>query len=156
MSNEPTSLPGIPLKDLDGPAFDQPWQAQAFSLVVSLHQAGLFEWKDWAEAFTSEIAASPAVPGESVNDTYFRQWVSALEKFAARLKLTCGTDIDNRARAWRQAYLNTPHGQPIMLANADCPPPAAGQGHHDDDDHHHHHHQHVPKRSPVAVVPAAS
>ena len=57
MADDRYSLPGSPLGAHDGPVFDHPWQAQAFALVVNLHQAGLFEWKDWAERFTAEIAA---------------------------------------------------------------------------------------------------
>ena len=52
-------IPGELPADGDGPVFDAPWQAQAFSLVVNLHKAGLFEWKTWAEIFSAEIAAAP-------------------------------------------------------------------------------------------------
>ena len=65
-------------------------------------------------------------------------------------------EIDTRQEAWRQAYLNTPHGAPVELANAACPPKNAGHHHHHDHDHDHdddHHHE-PPK--PVAVSPARS
>lgn len=32
---------GLP-RDEEGPVFDKPWQAKAFSLIVHLHRAGLF------------------------------------------------------------------------------------------------------------------
>ena len=136
------SLPGSPLGAHDGPVFDHPWQAQAFALVVNLHQAGLFEWKDWAERFTAEIAAAPQREDESVNDAYYRQWVAALEQLLAALGLVEDAAVGTRAEAWNQAYLNTPHGQPISLANATCPPAHA------------HAHKHEPRREPVMVVPA--
>jgi len=55
---------GLPLDD-EGPVFDKPWQAQAFSLLVHLHQAGVFPWKDWVQVFSEEIKAAPAQPGET-------------------------------------------------------------------------------------------
>jgi hypothetical protein len=39
----------------------------------------------------------------------------ALEALVARKSGIAGSDIDHKAEAWRDAYLNTPHGQPIEL-----------------------------------------
>ncbi|MGE0487069.1 MAG: nitrile hydratase accessory protein [Gammaproteobacteria bacterium] len=140
MALDTLAPPGIPCESGEGPVFDKPWQAQAFSLVVNLHRAGLFEWRDWAERFSAEIAAAPARADESVNDAYYRQWVAALEKLLATLGVVGDDSVAERAAAWNQAYLNTPHGQPVTLVNADCPPP--------------HDHSHEPRREPVKVVPA--
>ncbi|GAA0756799.1 nitrile hydratase accessory protein [Ideonella azotifigens] len=123
--------------DGEGPAFDKPWQAEAFGLVVKLHQAGLFPWADWVRIFSEEIKAAPALPGESVNDAYYRQWVPAMERLVASLGLAAEDDIARRASEWRLAYLHTPHGQPVSLVNASCPPAHA--------------HEHTPRRVPVAV-----
>lgn len=87
---------GLP-RDEEGPVFDQPWQAKAFSMIVHLHQAGLFPWPEWVRIFSEEIKAAPALPGESVNDAYYRQWASAMEKMAATLGLTGLNDIELRA-----------------------------------------------------------
>lgn len=129
-------------RDEEGPVFDRPWQAKAFSLIVHLHQAGLFPWAEWVRTFSEEIKASPALPGESVNDAYYRQWAAAMETMLAALDLTAPDAIAQRTQEWRQAYLNTPHGQPILLANASCPPA--------------HDHPHSPRRAPVTVSPAAA
>ncbi len=142
MKNEIKTWEQGPLKDLDGPAFDEPWQSEAFALVIAMNQAEIFAWKDWAETFTAEIAAAPAMPGESVNEAYYRQWLAALERMVGSLGLLEGDDVSSRTKEWRQAYLNTPHGQPILLANGSCPPKV--------DDHHKHH----PQRSPIKVIPA--
>lgn len=40
----------------EGPAFSEPWQAQAFALVLALHEQGLFAWSEWAEYLTAAIA----------------------------------------------------------------------------------------------------
>lgn len=142
-------------RDEAGPVFDQPWQAQAFALTVELYKSKLFTWPEWVEVFSAEIKASPVLTGEGVNDAYYRQWMSALEKMVASLKLVEETDLLARTQEWRQAYLNTPHGQPILLVNASCPPRHA-HDHHHHDDHDHHHHGHAAKRIPVAVSAAFS
>lgn len=127
---------GLP-RDDEGPVFDKPWQAKVFSLIVHLHQAGLFPWAEWVRMFSEEIKAAPTQPGENANDAYYRQWTAALENMAATLDLTAPEEITNRAQEWRQAYINTPHGQPILLANASCLPA--------------HSHEHKPLRKPVAI-----
>ncbi|WP_044422996.1 nitrile hydratase accessory protein [Pseudomonas syringae group genomosp. 3] len=130
---------GLPL-DAEGPVFEHPWQAQAFSLVVHLHQAGRFPWADWVRIFSDRIKTAPAQPGESANDAYYRQWCAAMETLVEYLGL-CGQDaIAQRAEQWCQAYLNTPHGEPVNLVNATCPPTHA--------------HHHPPRRAPIKVSPA--
>ncbi|MDN5938646.1 MAG: nitrile hydratase accessory protein [Salinisphaera sp.] len=110
------------LQDMDGPAFDHPWQVQAFALVVSMHKAGLFAWPQWVETFSREVDANPAAPGETVNDAYYRQWLAALDALVAALGIAGEEDVSARAQQWKKAYLNTPHGRPITLDNARCPP----------------------------------
>ncbi len=121
----------------DGPAFDEPWQAQAFSIVVHLHRQGRFTWSEWVAIFSDEIKASPQQPGESVNAAYYRQWLAAMETLVDRLSLVTPGQIDLRSQEWRQAYLNTPHGEAVALAHAACPPAHA--------------HSHAARRTPVAV-----
>ena len=41
------AVPGIPC-DAEGPVFREPWEAQAFAMVVALHERGLFGWGEWA------------------------------------------------------------------------------------------------------------
>ena len=44
----------LPL-ETDEPAFQEPWEAQAFAMAVSLYQQGLFGWDEWAAALSNEI-----------------------------------------------------------------------------------------------------
>jgi nitrile hydratase accessory protein len=137
---DPVGLP----RDAEGPVFDQPWQAHAFALVMQLHRAGAFTWEEWVRVFSREIATAPAQPGERVNDAYYRQWLAALEEIVTLSGLSDRGAMAERADEWRQAYLNTPHGQPIDLANARCSPDHA------------HNHAHMPQRGPVATAPSTS
>ena len=37
----PGMLPGLP-RDVDGPVFREPWEAQDFAMTLALHERGLF------------------------------------------------------------------------------------------------------------------
>ena len=115
------STPLISSDDADR-TFDAPWQAQAFAIVVELNKAGYFSWSEWVDVFSQEIARSPARAGESKNDTYYRQWLGALEQVVVNRGLLAPRDTNARAADWRAAYINTPHGQPVELAHATCQP----------------------------------
>jgi nitrile hydratase accessory protein len=139
------------LREMDGPNFAEPWMAQAFACAVHLSRQGLFTWKEWVEVFSDEIKAHPEQPGETSNAAYYRQWLAALETIVGLKGAASTTEISERQEAWRKAYLNTPHGQPVELHHADTAPVApahAAHHHHDDGDDHHHD---APK--PVAVSP---
>lgn len=115
------AMPDVP-GDEAGPTFDAPWQAQAFAIVVRLHKTGHFGWDDWVRVLSREIARSPVRAGESENDTYYRQWLDALEQIVVTRGLLAAGDTPQRAGEWRAAYINTPHGQAVELAYAECPP----------------------------------
>lgn len=141
MNTEIRITPDAPATD--SVPFEYPWQAQVFSLIVCLHQAGQFSWKAWVDVFSEEIKASPMQENQSINDAYYRQWVSAAEKMLLSLKLTGKEDITRRTDEWRQAYLNTPHGMPVVLTSAICAPV-------------HNHHHHPALGIPVAVSAASA
>jgi nitrile hydratase accessory protein len=140
------------LTDTGGPGFAEPWQAEAFACTIQASRQGLFTWSEWVEVFSAEIKAAPERPGEGAEAAYFRQWLTALETIIGQKDAATAAEIAEREEAWRQAYLNTPHGMPVELANAARPP--SGEGHH----HHHQdgdndHHTHAAAK-PVAVSQA--
>src|ERR1700733_9558620 len=151
-----TEAPSVPsnsispdalLREIDGPAFAEPWMAQAFACTVHLSRRGLFTWNEWVEGFSTEIKANPQQHAETSNAAYYRQWLTALETIVARNGTVSSAEINERQETWRQAYLNTPHGQPVELLHAGASPEPTA--------HHHRHHdqdQHVPK--PVSVSSA--
>src|SRR6202020_2019586 len=139
--------PDALLRELDGPAFAEPWMAQVFACAVHLSRQGLFTWNEWVDVFSAEIKAHPQEPGEAANAAYYRQWLAALETIVGRKGAASTSEISERQETWRQAYLNTPHGQPVELHRAGASPAPTAHHH-----HHHDHHQHVPK--PVSVSSA--
>lgn len=110
----PESLPALP-RDAEGPVFRAPWEAHAFALALRLHQGGCFTWSEWAAALSAEIKSAQAAGDPDLGDTYYRHWLAALERLVAEKGIVATTALDGRAEKWRQAYLNTPHGQPVEL-----------------------------------------
>lgn len=91
------------------PVFAEPWQAQAFAMVVKLNEAGLFTWSEWAAALGAEIAAHPDI-------AYYECWLAALETLAERKGAIGEAERLTRIALWDAAAKATPHGQPIELS----------------------------------------
>jgi nitrile hydratase accessory protein len=121
---DPGALPGQP-REGEEPAFRAPWEAQAFALAVSLHERGVFTWTEWAQTLGAEIArAGPGADGER----YYDHWLCALERLLAAKGVVSEEARIARRDAWERAARATPHGQPIVLGNADQPSrPRAGK-----------------------------
>jgi len=97
------------------PVFAAPWEASAFAIVMSLYREGRFEWREWVELLAHEIGSAAPDPTGAL---YYERWTRALEKLVDKLGLIAPKAIDNRSETWRRAYLATPHGQEVLLANA--------------------------------------
>jgi nitrile hydratase accessory protein len=100
--------------DAAGPVFAEPWQAQAFAMVLALHRSGHFTWGEWAETLSREIAAHGSGDDGS---HYYTFWLGALEEIMLAKGLAEAAAIDDLASAWARAAEATPHGSPIMLTN---------------------------------------
>ena len=100
----------------DPPVFDAPWQAEAFALVVHLHERGAFTWVEWAEALSAEISVADArgIPGDGAH--YYDRWLAALEALVTRRGLSEADALAARKEAWANAYRRTPHGRPVSLS----------------------------------------
>lgn len=123
MSPDFSLCPGLPVGDgVQGePVFAEPWQAQAFAMVVQLHARGLFTWPEWAAALTEQIQLAQADGDADLGDTYYRHWLAALESIVAGKGATTVADLTRYVSAWDHAAERTPHGQPITLSEADFP-----------------------------------
>jgi nitrile hydratase accessory protein len=118
MSPRAPRLAGQP-SDEDGPVFRAPWEAQAFAMTLALHERGLFTWTEWAQALAAEIAAAQAADDRDLGDTYYRHWLSALEKLVAAKGASTRDELSRYRRAWDRAAGRTPHGRPIALQPED-------------------------------------
>jgi nitrile hydratase accessory protein len=97
------------------PVFAAPWEASAFAMVLALHRAGRFEWREWVALLADEIRTAPPDP---TGAQYYERWSAALETLLGHLGLMSSEAIAERSEAWRRAYLATPHGAEVRLDTA--------------------------------------
>lgn len=95
--------------------FIEPWHADLFATTHALTQAGAFSWTDWAETFGAALARAEAAGAPRDGSTYYEIWLSAFEDFLADRGLADANRLGALTVAWREAYLSTPHGQPVTL-----------------------------------------
>lgn len=112
------ALPSLP-RDAAGPVFREPWEAQAFSMTIALHQRGLFTWPEWAATLADEIKRAQAAGDPDSGDTYYRHWLAALESLIAAKGIATTETLASYRDAWDRAADRTPHGQPIALSPED-------------------------------------
>ena len=113
--------PNVPGPNVPGtpPVFQEPWQAHAFALALSLHQKGVFTWPEWAEALARQITHAQAQGDPDDGSTYYHHWLAALETLVTAKQVANKADLDRYAKAWDRACDRTPHGQPIHLQACD-------------------------------------
>jgi nitrile hydratase accessory protein len=90
------------------PVFAQDWQARAFALVLKLAERGHFTSSEWTNALSRQLHGDDG-------SRYYEHWLAALEKLVIDKGLTDSAALGARKDAWREAYLHTPHGQPVEL-----------------------------------------
>jgi len=113
-SDKALKLPGLPLNS-EGPVFREPWEAQAFALVLKLHEDGHFTWAEWAETLSTAISSAQSAGDCDDGSTYYSHWLSALETLVTAKNLSSPAELTTRKDEWDRAVRNTPHGQPIEL-----------------------------------------
>ena len=99
--------------DADGPVFSAAWEAQAFALVVVLHERGLFTWQDWTSLLAEEIRNGQSAGDLEPGSLYYHHWLNALERIVALKNIASLSVMKDLAHAWQEAALHTPHGKPV-------------------------------------------
>ena len=107
---------GLP-REPGRPVFDEPWQAVAFGLAVSLSRQGYFSWTEWTTAFSDELKAGAARGEPDDGSRYYDCWLATLERLVMAKGLSDATALLVRKQAWADAYRRTPHGKPVELEN---------------------------------------
>ena len=108
----------------EGPVFQEPWEAKAFAMALSLHAQGLFTWPEWTEALGAELARA----GEDEGSGYYRHWLRALERLIVDKGAASNEALGVLKAAWLAAAARTSHGTPIELAPEDWPAGATHEG----------------------------
>lgn len=102
--------------------FAEPWHAQIFALTHALAKAGNFTWPEWAAHFGAALAAAQDAGGPTDGSDYYDVWLAALETFLIESNYADQARLTDLREAWTEAYLTTPHGEPVELSDQ------AGQG----------------------------
>ena len=100
--------------DIERP-FEAPWHADLFAVTHALARAGVFTWTDWAETFGAALADADKAGAPRDGSTYYEIWLEALEGFLGEHGLADAPALSGLKAAWTEAYLSTPHGEPVTL-----------------------------------------
>ena len=95
--------------------FEQPWHAELFATTHALAQAGLIDWADWSAWFSVELSKSDDAGAPRDGSAYYTVWLSALEEFLVARHIADRRVLADLSAAWADAYLFTPHGEPVEL-----------------------------------------
>ena len=111
-----SSLRPQPLNNLDGlPVFEQEWQAQILAGAVALTIYNSIEPASWSEAFGTGLTQARAAGRPDDLGTYYAVALDTLEKLVTEQCKVTESELSSKRQAWKQAYLRTPHGQPVNL-----------------------------------------
>ncbi|HEY7172943.1 MAG TPA: nitrile hydratase accessory protein [Vicinamibacterales bacterium] len=99
--------PRLP-RDEGGPAFAEPWHAQAFAMAVSLSQQGYFTWKEWAATLAEELKAAADRGEPDDGSRYYEHWLATLERLVQAKRLTDRAELLERTERVAGADGHTP------------------------------------------------
>lgn len=86
------------------------------ALAFTLMEQGVFTNAVWSDTLGEELKAAASDGRADTADTYYQCALAALERLLAGSDAVPQPALDERTEAWRQAYLNTPHGEPVTIS----------------------------------------
>lgn len=75
--------------------FETPWQARAFSLVVTMYRQGVFEWNEFQSHLIKEVQDHDH-DDETLESVYYRQWMVAFQKLLVEKGICEPEEIEQR------------------------------------------------------------
>ena len=96
-------------------AFAEPWHAQLFAISHTLASSGHFAWSDWIDHFAAALTFAEDTNMPSDGSAYYDIWLNAFEDFMVLRGLADTTGLAGLKSDWTDAYLSTPHGEPVEL-----------------------------------------
>ena len=100
-TNDLADLPLLP-RDDDGPAFTEPWQAQAFAVVVELTEAGTITREEWAHRLGAVFKEAEARGEYDTGLRYYDHWLTALERVIVEKNLAGWEDLSKEGETIRE------------------------------------------------------
>ena len=105
-----------PFKRMDGePVFDEPWQAQVLAMADTLIVNGVISETLWSDTLGNELKKAQSLDAADDMTTYYQAALQAVERLLEQNTDISTKEVSNKRDAWEQAYLATPHGQPVIL-----------------------------------------
>ncbi len=104
-----------PMSDNPEQPFEEPWHAQLFAVTHSLASAGRFEWTAWSDHFSAALKRADDGGAAKDGSDYYDVWLGALEEFLIDRDLADPETLVGLKQGWTDAYLSTPHGEPVEL-----------------------------------------
>lgn len=97
------------------PVLDEAWQAEVLAMADTLVASGIVSANTWSATLGNmlEIARQNGEPDTPL--TYYQCALSALEQVILEHDCLTRPEITQRKQQWYDAYLRTPHGQPVEL-----------------------------------------
>ena len=105
-----------PFKRMDGePVFDEAWQAQVLAMADTLITNGVIEAVAWSDTLGKELREAQTRRASDDITTYYKAALRALEQLLGQHTDISKSEVSKKRDDWEQAYLATPHGQPVKL-----------------------------------------
>jgi nitrile hydratase accessory protein len=95
--------------------FEQPWHAELFATTHALARTGFIDWADWSAWFALALGKADDAGAPRDGSAYYTVWLDALEDLLVAREIADRRVLSDLSAAWTDAYLSTPHGQPVEL-----------------------------------------
>jgi nitrile hydratase accessory protein len=86
-------------RDASGPVFAEPWQAQAFAVVVELLDSGVVTREEWAAELGATLAAAEARGETDTGERYYDHWLATLERIVVEKDIAVTDELVREAEA---------------------------------------------------------
>ena len=80
-------------RDETDPPFGEPWQAQAFAVVVELIESGRLTQEEWSQRLSVELKAAEGRGEYDTGERYYAHWLAALERLAVDKEITAWNEL---------------------------------------------------------------
>ncbi|WP_166418392.1 SH3-like domain-containing protein [Cochlodiniinecator piscidefendens] len=99
----------------NAPKFAEAWHAQVLAIADTMITNGRVSANLWAETLGAELRKGEAEGAPDTETSYYEAALRALEHVLASGALVSTNDLTQRRNDWETAYLETRHGQPVIL-----------------------------------------
>ena len=110
-----SAVPSVPAR-ANRSAFAEPWEAQAFALVLCLSSRGCYSWTEWSAALSAALKMTEGSQAANDGSTFYHCWLAALENLLLAKGIVDSETLTLRKAEWVEAFNATPHGRPVELS----------------------------------------